>query len=76
MFYFIILFGFRYSRKSLPEKKNKQTNKKTRDAVAAKLIEYREDISEEKTEGTQYNCQLIEINFQNFTKTFNENLNI
>ena len=40
------------------------------------LLNIEKNISEEKTEGTQYNCQLIEINFQNFTKTFNENLNI
>ena len=40
------------------------------------LLNIEKNISEEKTEGTQYNCQLIEINFQKFTKTFNENLNI
>lgn len=37
--------------------------------------ERRQNLSEEKTGGAEYNCQVIENTFPNFTKTFSENLN-
>lgn len=35
----------------------------------------RQNVFEEKTGGTDYNSQVIEATFPNFTKTFSENLN-